>query len=855
MCAAKLERTGFVLRNVWPNFKHFAGEQSTSLAHSSSESGFVRKNSQKAEAAAGAKHVQRRYHANRSRMVPRQLSGWLSSSGARHFVAAATGARPEVSSLSLQPGVVPQPSSEVLKSGHRKDQALRSGVSIDELIKNAADKYELNEAFWGRYADIPSMALASEKEDILQIIENFALIHRKHIYLFQRLKSTVLRTLDMWSASDFAVLCHAWAQLGFLHEDLCVGMADRVQATAYACTCQELCWLMDAYATARCSVDSVVNEITRQTLLRLEEFTPSQLCLHASSFARLNIRNAQLFSSIADMLEQVPLCVEDSVLGQTPALSARDLTLAAYSFAKLGFHTPRIFETVARSALPVIRDFTARDLQMLTVALVRVQHKDAELLEALSIQAQRRIAQFNSESLALLLRGMAFFGRSRDPLFTRAVAQLPRAILTFRPGDVTALLSAFAAARVHSPALFDVVTPFILEKAGVFTASDWLLVLQSYSSLGHRDSTFLSALALHLEASKLSFPQLSSALADCSRLSFTGATSALAEAAHTKLTLGGGMCSADVVAQMYTALLLLGSETPGSAGLLMALAEHLNSGAVELSPASCVDLCFASLLAPPVDGGGRHPVDTLQLVERCTRDIQELSREGQLLLGLIAQGLEQLLPWNNKALRYAEQIQSLNLRADSEAESSESLSEGCWIAAAGHLVPRAGGQAGRTSPSEVESLAEPGGLGGLPAESGVFLAAEIRDALSNVSAALAARGIEHNLVLDGPTEAHILLSRSSFLSELERASGTGLDDKLVLLWGSSVHFLSNSEEDSTNSALSLASKLQVAALQAAYGAKVLVLPHWRLPCLTRATGSSIDDLFRVLKELCRPAIK
>ncbi|CAE8693069.1 unnamed protein product, partial [Polarella glacialis] len=67
--------------------------------------------------------------------------------------------------------------------------------------------YDLNTAFWGRYENIPSMALASEKQDILQITENFALIHRKHIYLFQRLKNTVLRTLDLWSAPDFAALC------------------------------------------------------------------------------------------------------------------------------------------------------------------------------------------------------------------------------------------------------------------------------------------------------------------------------------------------------------------------------------------------------------------------------------------------------------------------------------------------------------------------------------------------------------------------------------------------------------------------------------------------------------------------
>eukprot|EP00931_Biecheleriopsis_adriatica_P049275 TRINITY_DN28502_c0_g1_i1.p1 TRINITY_DN28502_c0_g1~~TRINITY_DN28502_c0_g1_i1.p1 ORF type:complete len:923 (+),score=192.94 TRINITY_DN28502_c0_g1_i1:68-2770(+) len=878
MCAAKLERTGFVFRNAWPNFKHFAGEQSANFAQASNESGFVRKNSRKAEAAAGptrtpSAFVQRRCHAVRARLVPRQLSpGILSSSSqsSRRFVAAAIEHAAEAGPKGLQLGIGEE------RAVPRKENSSRSGVSIDELVKSASEKYDLNEAFWGRYTDIPSMALATEKEEILQIIENFALIHRKHLYLFQRLKATVLRTVEMWSASDLAALCHAWAQLGFLHEDLCVAMASRVTATAYACSTQELCWLMDAYATARCSVQSVVDEIAKQTLLRLEEFTPSQLCLHASSFARLNIRNAQLLSAIARRLEQVPLRIEDSELGLTPSLSARDVTLAAYSFAKLGQHTPQTFEVISRSALPVIRDFTARDLQMLTVALVRVQYRDSELLDALSSQAQRRIAQFSSESLALMLRGMAFFRRSDDVLFTRALAQLPRAIVTFRPSDVTALLGAFAGAQVHSAALFDVVTPYIMEKAPMFTPSDWILALRSYSSLGHRDSTFLSMLAVHLEASKLSLPQLSAALADCSRLSFNGASAALAEAAHAKVAVGDAAgWPADAAAQMYSALLLLGcSQGAGScASLLRALAEQLRDASLErkLSPASCVDLCYASLLTPPIDGhrsASGHPVDTLQLLRRCTHEAKMLSPEGRALLGLISQALEQL-PWSSTALRYAELFQALShvpLAAKSQLPSA------CVAGAVGHLVPHhrplqalqsSGTQSAAAAAQKelgdcLEASAMDGRLDGEVA-SGVFLAAEIRDSLSNVSAALEAVGVEHSLELEGPLEAHIVLSRSSVLAAKQHTAAAWGNGRVVLLWGSSVHFIGDKEADD-RAPLSPAAKFQVAALQAEYGAEVLVLPHWRLACASSAQASAWSSrergelVLRLLAEQLRQAL-
>merc|ERR1719498_132540 len=119
---------------------------------------------------------------------------------------------------------------------------------------------------------------------------------------------------------------------------------------------------------------------------------------------------------------------------------------------------------------------------MLIVAFARAQHHESNMLEAVSLQAQRRIAQFSAESLTLMLRSLAFFGMGDSGLFTRAVAQLPRMIITFRPADVTTLLSTFAAAQVHSEALFDIVTPFILEKAPMFTPIDWVSALRSFSA-------------------------------------------------------------------------------------------------------------------------------------------------------------------------------------------------------------------------------------------------------------------------------------------------------------------------------------------------------------------------------------
>lgn len=359
------------------------------------------------------------------------------------------------------------------------------------------------------------MTKATRTEDILQIVENFVLIRRKHHYLFQHLKNTVLRNVDQWSAPDFAALGYSLGQLGYSHEDLCVAMAERVVLTAHTCNTQELCLLLDTYASARCSVQSVSDEVTRRTMLNIDCFTLPQLCLHASSYARLSLKFRPLFDYLAARLTS-----SADAAGPGPRLRARDLTLVAFSFAKLGYHDSEVFSAIGRAAIDVSRSFTARDLQVLIVAFARAQHRDERLLEVISLQAQRRMAQFNGETLALFLRAMAFFDVRDGALFTRAVAQLPRSILAFRPADVATLVGAFAAAGVHSSALFDLVTPFILERAPMLTLADWLCALRGYSTLGCRDASFLDALSIHLDFSRLTSEQLDAVLADCRRLSW-----------------------------------------------------------------------------------------------------------------------------------------------------------------------------------------------------------------------------------------------------------------------------------------------------------------------------------------------
>mmetsp|Transcript_92037 Transcript_92037/g.152465 ORF Transcript_92037/g.152465 Transcript_92037/m.152465 type:complete len:492 (-) Transcript_92037:43-1518(-) len=458
-------------------------------------------------------------------------------------------------------------------------------------------------------------------------------------------------------------------------------------------------------------------------------------------------------------------------------------------------------------------------------------------------------------------------------------------ILTFRPADVTTLLNAFATVQVHSVALFDVVTPFILEKAPLFTPADWLSALRSYSALGHRDGLFLSALRLHLQASKLSLQQLCAAMLDCSRLSFSGSSAPLAEAAIAKMELEGIASSSDVAAQLYSALLLLGHSMDHRDGdevhaLLKSLALQLRGCDVgsSLSRTSCINLCYATLLTPPVNGSGEHPVAATALIERCLSESTALLPEERLMLRVVLRALE-LLPWNRWAMLSAAAFDAelscaaadevdgsfggipASLRATMPESFPSSLPTPYALTALSHMAPLSEPAAPVVPTNTVlatsletdvrQSRAQPAPpVGGVVAAAmaaqkrwqGIFVAQEISTGLQEMAAALSAVGIENRLVLDRETEVHVAVPEWAVVEACRasgssaRGAGEDAGREIGVLWGSTLHYITDVEASSEPPRLSPAAKFQVALLRATRDIEVIMVPHWWWPSCHSVEG-------------------
>jgi len=206
----------------------------------------------------------------------------------------------------------------------------------------------------------PLFSLRTQKKsDILEAVQDFVVLHRKPVHLFCQFRARILRDLKTWTASELGVVCHAWAQLGFLKEEFCVAISDRVVESAPTCTADSLVNLLDAFATTRCVISSAVEAINREVKEKVSELDPRQLGLHCSSLARLNVKDMGLLSLLRARI---------LVTSESAEFTARDITLTAYSFAKLEVTDPFLFGRLANLSAHVIRDFTAKDLQMMVTA-------------------------------------------------------------------------------------------------------------------------------------------------------------------------------------------------------------------------------------------------------------------------------------------------------------------------------------------------------------------------------------------------------------------------------------------------------------------------------------------------------
>jgi len=166
------------------------------------------------------------------------------------------------------------------------------------------------------------------------------------------------------------------------------------------------------------------------------------------------------------------------------------VTLAAYAFAKIHpTKTDEKFqEKIVSLSKILIRDFTAKELQMLSTALDRWTVWDVEMFSQISQQAQRRIAQFSSETLIHFLRVFASRSVYDEGLISRVICQLPRISQSFKPSEIVSFWSIFGDLKIKSTAGIEILRPLTVTRAGTFSVNDWMTIMNACAMIGYESA-------------------------------------------------------------------------------------------------------------------------------------------------------------------------------------------------------------------------------------------------------------------------------------------------------------------------------------------------------------------------------
>jgi hypothetical protein len=287
-------------------------------------------------------------------------------------------------------------------------------------------KLQIDPQFWCGYTSLQAMERLlptnEKKEDIATVMSNFALVHKKPLNLFNRVRASILNSVLGWSATELGIICNSWAKLGYLREDFMMGISPAVCKTVKEGSTDSLVYLMDSYASVKLAVESVLDSLNAEIYLRSHQMTGSQISLYMSGLARLNSTSENSMKVIESLESRIPFCLDD--------LSSKDVALIVYSIGKLfssyrpAANIPKILNEKTDA---LVKDFTAKELEMIVTGFNRMGYSiNPDTLTSISQQTQRRLAQFNASTLISLLRGFHSYNFFDQLLSTRIICQLPR---------------------------------------------------------------------------------------------------------------------------------------------------------------------------------------------------------------------------------------------------------------------------------------------------------------------------------------------------------------------------------------------------------------------------------------------
>ncbi|CAE8585039.1 unnamed protein product [Polarella glacialis] len=215
---------------------------------------------------------------------------------------------------------------------------------------------------------------------------------------------------------------------------------------------------------------------------RLREFRPRDLAGVVWALAR------------ADAGEELlrAICTEMDVAGWLQQLTSRDFALAAWAFAKAGLGDAPLLEAMQLEAAKRLGEFSSQDVVNVAWAFAKMQSQQEPLMRQLADRAAERLQDLHPQDLANTAWAFAKAGLRHEELMSGIAALTVVRISEFNAQELSSIIWAFAWTEIGlSPALSQLLVDRSIALVLSFNAQGLARIAWSFAKMDERRSSEL----------------------------------------------------------------------------------------------------------------------------------------------------------------------------------------------------------------------------------------------------------------------------------------------------------------------------------------------------------------------------
>ena len=214
-----------------------------------------------------------------------------------------------------------------------------------------------------------------------------------------------------------------------------------------------------------------------------QNFKPQEISNLAWSFAKINVRNIELFELLAEETKY-----------KIKKFNSQNITNLAWSFATLNITNVGVLELLAEETKYKIKNFNSQNITNLAWSFATQNINNIELFELLAEETKHKIKNFKSQEISNLAWSFATLNIRNVELFGLLAGETKYKIKNFNSQEISNLTWSFATLYIRNKELFELLAEETKYKIKNFNSQDIANLAWSFATLNVIDKELFGLL-------------------------------------------------------------------------------------------------------------------------------------------------------------------------------------------------------------------------------------------------------------------------------------------------------------------------------------------------------------------------